>query len=107
MRAPPHSETGLKPWICAEKLLQQVSLQKHHIALDEENQIELGSLLEAVDQTAQLTTVTHDYEEQKIEFEKIKEEKILLFKRVNDKDEEVGRGASGIELLFFSHLLIV
>lgn len=59
-------ESGLKSWLCAEKLVQQVSLQKHHIALDEENQIELGSLLEAVDQSAELANLQHSVLQTKV-----------------------------------------
>ena len=32
---PTDKDKGLKTWICVEKLIQQVSLQKHHIFLDE------------------------------------------------------------------------
>lgn len=82
-------ESGLKSWLCAEKLVQQVSLQKHHIALDEENQVELGSLLEAVDQSAELANLQHAVTASKAEVEKLTEEKVRLHKTVNDKDTDL------------------
>jgi dishevelled associated activator of morphogenesis len=90
--------TGLKSWLCAEKLVQQVSLQKHHIALDEENQVELGSLLEAVDQSAEVANLQHSILSTKAELEKLRDEKLRMLKTANDKDAEIVKGKKKCKL---------
>ena len=86
---PNDKDKGLKTWICVEKLVQQVSLQKHYIFLDEEHQIVLEDLLNAVDQTAVIQKMKQELEEERDLCVQLNSEKKRFISEISEKENKI------------------
>eukprot|EP01091_Cochliopodium_minus_P020764 TRINITY_DN917_c0_g1_i2.p1 TRINITY_DN917_c0_g1~~TRINITY_DN917_c0_g1_i2.p1 ORF type:complete len:1058 (+),score=441.26 TRINITY_DN917_c0_g1_i2:17-3190(+) len=88
---PVDGEKALKSWICVEKLVQQVSLQKHHIFLDEEHQIALEDLLNSVDQSATIQKIQQELDLERDMVVQLNSEKKRFLSEISDKENKISK----------------